>query len=129
MENKSILLIFAVIVVLLIAGVIAGNTIITQDNQTPENDSLNLSINETDNNTTTTEKVTSTKTKTDKKSKDPNIVGESIKENYQQGDGSHYREVQYKDGNIRQYNSKGELIGSTFDSDQDYLKDKYGDMS
>lgn len=49
------------------------------------------------------------------------IVSEEVKYNSQDGGGS-YREVTYKDGGFRQYDTdSGELIGSSYDSDQDKL--------
>ena len=46
------------------------------------------------------------------------IVKEIVKDNSQNGEGS-YKEVTYKDGGFRQYDTKtGELIGSSYDSDQ-----------
>ena len=46
------------------------------------------------------------------------IVNEEIKFNAQNGEG-YYREVTYKDGGFRQYDTEtGELIGSSYDSDQ-----------
>ena len=49
------------------------------------------------------------------------IVKEEVKPNLQQGEGS-YREVTYKDGGFRQYDADtGELIGSSYDSDQGKL--------
>ena len=49
------------------------------------------------------------------------IVNEEVKFNHQNGEGS-YREVTYKDGGFRQYDTEsGELIGSSYDSDQDKL--------
>lgn len=49
------------------------------------------------------------------------IVKEEVKFNAQNGEG-YYREVTYKDGGFRQYDSEsGELIGSSYDSDQDKL--------
>ena len=49
------------------------------------------------------------------------IVNEEIKFNAQNGEG-YYREVTYKDGGFRQYDTEtGELIGSSYDSDQDKL--------
>lgn len=46
------------------------------------------------------------------------VVKEEVKENGQAGGGS-YRQVSYGDGGFRQYDSKtGELIGSSYDSDQ-----------
>ena len=48
-------------------------------------------------------------------------VSEEIKFNAQNGEGS-YREVTYSDGGFRQYDTEsGELIGSSYDSDQDKL--------
>lgn len=54
-------------------------------------------------------------------SSDSNVVSEKVKFNAQMGDG-YYREVTYSDGGMRQYDTEsGELIGSTYDSDQDQL--------
>ena len=47
-----------------------------------------------------------------------NVVSEVIKPNGQNGEGS-YREVKYDDGGFRQFDTKtGELIGSSYESDQ-----------
>ena len=49
------------------------------------------------------------------------IVNEEIKYNYQNG-GGYYREVTYKDGGFRQYDTdSGKLIGSSYESDQSKL--------
>ena len=49
------------------------------------------------------------------------IVKEEVKQNYQNGEGS-YREVTYEDGGFRQYDTQtGELIGSSYESDQSKL--------
>lgn len=49
------------------------------------------------------------------------IVSEEIKSNQQAGSGQ-YREVRYNDGGFRQYDTEtGELIGSSYDSDQKNL--------
>ena len=49
------------------------------------------------------------------------IVSEEIYFNSQQGEG-YYREVTYSDGGFRQFDADtGELIGSSYDSDQDKL--------
>ncbi len=49
------------------------------------------------------------------------IVKEEVKDNKQNGEGQ-YREVTYSDGGFRQYDTKtGDLIGSSYDSDQDNL--------
>lgn len=50
-----------------------------------------------------------------------NIVSEIVKFNDQNGEG-YFREVTYKDGGFRQYdNATGELIGSSYDEDQEKL--------
>ncbi|PWB88055.1 flagellar protein, FliL [Methanobrevibacter thaueri] len=49
------------------------------------------------------------------------IVSEEVKFNAQNGEG-YYREVTYRDGGFRQYDTEtGELIGSSYDSDQGKL--------
>ena len=49
------------------------------------------------------------------------IVSEEVKFNAQNGEG-YYREVTYRDGGFRQYDTEtGKLIGSSYDSDQDKL--------
>ena len=49
------------------------------------------------------------------------IVSEVVKFNYQAGDGW-YREVTYKDRGFRQFdNASAELIGSSYDEDQEKL--------
>ena len=54
-------------------------------------------------------------------SSDDDIVSEEIKFNAQNGEG-HYREVTYRDGGFRQFDvDTGELIGSSYDCDQDKL--------
>ena len=127
MENKNMIILALVAIVLVLAGVIFATSINTPTNDTnSSNDTVNVTLNdtnETNNTTVSTKEASSSK----KSSKSDSIAGESIKENYQAGDGSHYREVQYKDGNIRQYDSSGKLIGSSYDSDQAQLKRDAGD--
>ena len=49
------------------------------------------------------------------------IVSEEVKFNAQNGEG-YYREVTYKDGGFRQYDTEsGDLIGSSYESDQSKL--------
>ena len=49
---------------------------------------------------------------------DSDIVSEVVKFNAQNGEG-YYREVTYKDGGFRQFDiDTGELIGSSYESDQ-----------
>ena len=49
------------------------------------------------------------------------VVKEEVKFNEQNGEG-YYREVTYKDGGFRQFDVEtGELIGSSYESDQSKL--------
>ena len=49
------------------------------------------------------------------------VVSEEVKFNAQNGEG-YYREVTYSDGGFRQYDTEsGDLIGSSYESDQDKL--------
>ena len=49
------------------------------------------------------------------------IISETIKFNSQKGEG-YYRQVEYEDGGFRQFDDEtGELIGSSYKSDQDKL--------
>lgn len=52
---------------------------------------------------------------------DDGILSEIVKFNGQNGEGS-YREVTYKDGGFRQFDTEtGDLIGSSYDEDQEQL--------
>ncbi len=127
MRNLKYVALIAIIVVL--AGIIIGTTLIgNNSNNTTNNtnNTLNESQNTTNNTNTTNTTNTSTKQNTKKKS-GSNIAKQTVKENYQAGDGSHYKEVEYKDGNFRQYDSNGKLIGSSYKSDQAKLKKEAGD--
>ena len=56
------------------------------------------------------------------------IISEVIKFNGQ-NDGGYFREVNYKDGGFRQYdNATGELIGSSYDEDQEQLGNVNGNL-
>ena len=56
------------------------------------------------------------------------IISEVIKFNGQ-NDGGYFREVTYKDGGFRQYdNATGELIGSSYDEDQEQLGNPDGNL-
>ena len=49
------------------------------------------------------------------------IISEEIKFNHQSGEGQ-YREIHYEDGGFRQFDIEtGELIGSSYESDQKNL--------
>lgn len=122
MRNNAIALIL-IIVVIIIAAIGISTTFNNTTNNTTDNnttDNVTLENNTTDNNTTQKTQKTDTSSSS-KSSSGPSIVSTETKENYQAGDGSHYKEVSYSDGNIRQYDSSGKLIGSTYDSDQSKL--------
>lgn len=132
MESKNLIILALAAVVLILAGVIAGMSLNTPTNDTNNttNDTVNVTLNDTnDTNNTTTETNTNTNTKksTSKKSSGSDVVDEYMRENKQAGDGSYYRQVEYRDGNIRQYDNNGKLIGSTYESDQAQLKRDAGD--
>lgn len=62
--------------------------------------------------------VASSESSDSSQSGDSDIVSEEVKFNAQNGEG-YYREVTYKDGGFRQYDTEsGDLIGSSYDSDQ-----------
>jgi hypothetical protein len=63
----------------------------------------------------------SSSSSSDSQSGGSDIVSEIIKSNGQNGEGQ-YREVTYKDGGFRQYDTEsGKLIGSSYQSDQGSL--------
>ncbi|MBR0472661.1 MAG: hypothetical protein IJI98_08220 [Methanosphaera sp.] len=88
--------------------------------------SVNYSLNETSNSTNDTGSVEYSNSMKKSSSSGSEIESEKVKENLQAGDGSYYREVTYKDGNFRQYDTNGKLIGSSYDSDQGKLRELYG---
>jgi hypothetical protein len=56
------------------------------------------------------------------------VSGGGTEYNAQAG-GGYYYQINYKDGNFRQYDTKtGELIGSSFDEDQEKLGNFNGEM-
>ncbi|WP_304125718.1 flagellar protein, FliL [Methanosphaera cuniculi] len=122
MRNNAIALIIIIVVIVIAALGISTTFNNTTNNTTNNNttDNITLENNTTDNTTQTTQ----TAQKTDNggsKSSEPSVVNTETKENYQAADGSHYKEVSYSDGNFRQYDSNGKLIGSSYESDQSKL--------
>lgn len=117
------IIVLGVVIVLAIIGIVAGTTLINSNNDT-DNATVNITNNTTQvNNTTNNTTANTTTTTTTKKSSsdDPDVVSVSDQENLQAGDGSHYKQVEYADGNFRQYSYDGKLIGSSYESDQDQL--------
>lgn len=122
MREKAIITIILAILIIGIITITATTTInFEETNNTTNNTTDNETLNET--NTTeknTTEKATTTKNSNSKTNSDPNIISTEYKQN-DQDDGSYYKEINYKDGNFRQYDTNGKLIGSSYDSDQSKL--------
>ena len=117
-----ILVILAIIVAVLVAGGLMAHQIMNEEGigiQEVGSKIVDKLLNKVNN----VESSESSKTNTEGNiMKDvSDIVNEEIKFNAQNGEG-YYREVTYKDGGFRQFDTEtGELIGSSYDSDQDKL--------
>ena len=132
MDSKNIIIILiALVAVVLVAcvGIFAlgdGNNSSDDSNSIVANSSLNSDSNNSSNvNGSSGSDVNSGSSHV---SSNDNSSEGVWKKNYQQGDGSYYKEVSDSNGDIRQYDTNGKLIGSTHDSDQQYLKDNYGSV-
>lgn len=117
-----ILLVIGIITMLIIVGGVVGysllsNIDVVDDSSSVLNDVKDVVKDEVNN-------VSSTlNTKTNDSTNDGgvNIVKEFVKFNEQNGEG-YYRQVEYSDGNFRQYDVETDkLIGSSYESDQDKL--------
>ncbi len=124
MKNYVIILIGVIIALVIVGGAVAY---VSMENNSSNNDTIQGCIpnitNATNDNSTvvkTTTKTTTTNT-SNNSSSGPEIVEEHIEFNAQQGYG-YFREVTYSDGEFRQFDvDTGELIGSSYASDQDKL--------
>ncbi len=116
MKNAIIVLIGVIIALLIVGGAIALTNTGSDDNQT---DDTNTSVIEDANDTV--KNATFRDDSNSSSDDDVYVVSEEVKFNGQQGEG-YYREVTYSDGGFRQFDvDTGELIGSSYDSDQDKL--------
>ena len=100
--------------------------------QVQSNDNLgSLSIVKNSTSSSSTDKSNNTGTKvisSSSSSSGSGISGGSAEYNGQAG-GGYYYQINYKDGNFRQYDTKtGELIGSSFQEDQEKLGNYNGEM-
>ena len=110
--KNFILVLLGIIVALLIVGGALGYTIMNDAADNSEDSAVEKIVDKVSN-------VASSES-SDNES-DSDIVSEEVKFNAQNGEG-YYREVTYRDGGFRQFdNDTGELIGSSYDSDQDKL--------
>lgn len=124
--KNFILILLAVIVALVVVGGVGAYTVMNHVSDTDDAGSALNEIVDKVSNVASSDKSVSTSSDTvsdDDRSDDSdnNVVSEEVKYNYQ-NDGGYYREVTYKDGGFRQYDTEsGELIGSSYDSDQNHL--------
>ena len=121
MKNSVIILIGVIIAIIIVGGTVMYSSM----NNNNDDNLNNIQIDAADNNTDNVSVDISTDNVSDSSagddSSEPYIVSEEIKYNGQQG-GGYYREVTYSDGEFRQFdNVTVELIGSSYDSDQDKL--------
>ena len=120
MDGNKLLIAIIIIIVVVIGAVSAVFLI---GDSSDDSNSTNITNNMTNNTTINTSSVSNSQNSAsgESSSSDPSVVGESVEFNYQNGEG-YYRQVEYADGNFRQYDvNTGELIGSSFESDQQYL--------
>lgn len=135
MRKNVLYAIIGLIFVVVIIGVVVGTQINMTDNNTTNN-TTNITLNNTtdtnnttdDNSSDTSSQEVSQSSNEKSSSSDSDVVSVSDKENYQAGDGSHYKQVEYADGNMRQYDYDGNLIGSTYESDQKQLGNEHGEL-
>ena len=117
-----ILVILAIIAAVLVAGSVMAHQIMNEEGigiQDLDSKIVDKLLNKVNNVESSESSNTNTEGNIMKDVSD--IVNEEIKFNAQNGEG-YYREVTYKDGGFRQYDTEtGELIGSSYDSDQDKL--------
>ncbi|WP_406534307.1 flagellar protein, FliL [Methanobrevibacter sp.] len=119
MDNLVKILIGAIVALVVIAGAVAALNLMDDgsDDSDISEDVDSSSVEETDD----VKNATLVDDDTDSSDDDSDVVSEEVKFNYQDGYG-YYREVTYKDGGFRQFDTEtGELIGSSYDSDQDKL--------
>ena len=97
--------------------------------QAQSNDNVgSLSIVKNSTSSSTTVKNNSTGSQVSSSSSESGVSGGSTEYNAQDG-GGYFYQINYKDGNFRQYDTKtGELIGSSFSEDQEKLGNYNGEM-
>lgn len=125
--KKSILIVLVVIAAILVLGSAVASQIINDAGIGNDADSniINKIFNKLNNieSSESSNSIKNSNSNSEESFMDTvnDIVKEEVKFNHQNGEG-YYREVTYKDGGFRQYDTEtGELIGSSYDSDQDKL--------
>ena len=127
-STNLIIVLCAIIVILAIIGAIYSTGVLSDNNKdnTTVNVTNNLSndsdVGNIQSNDSDVGNIQSNNDQNQSSSKSDDVVSEEVKYNGQADNGSYYREVTYSDGGFRQYDtSSGELIGSSYDSDQKNL--------
>lgn len=120
MKNFIIILLGIIVALLIVGGAVAytSGIITTDDNGDVDVDTSEVKevVKETVN-----KDLSSDSSSSSDESDDSDILSEEVKFNAQEGSG-YYREVTYKDGGFRQYDTEsGNLIGSSYESDQGSL--------
>ena len=117
-STNLIIVLCAIIVILAIIGAIYSTGVLSDNNK--DNTTVNVTNNLS--NDSDVGNIQSNGGQASSNSKSDNVTSEEVKYNGQADNGSYYREVTYSDGGFRQYDtSSGELIGSSYDSDQKNL--------
>ena len=112
--KSFILILLGIIVALLVVGGAVAYSFMNQSGVNMDEKDSNIMENIKD-------KASSVASLKDSQSDGGDIVSEIIKSNGQNGEGQ-YREVTYGDGGFRQFDvDSGELIGSSYKSDQENL--------
>ena len=117
MDNLVKILLAVIAAIVIIGGTVTAVNLMNNDSNALDDDNGDSSVDDTDD----VKNATFVDDGTDSSDNDSDVVSEEVKFNYQDGEG-YYREVTYKDGGFRQFDvDTGELIGSSYDSDQDKL--------
>lgn len=116
MDNLVKILLGAIIALVVVAGAATAVNLMNNDSNAVD-DNTDSSVEETSDVKT----AVPDEDNSDSSDDESDVVSEEVKFNAQNGEG-YYREVTYKDGGFRQYDVEtDELIGSSYDSDQDKL--------
>lgn len=115
MKTQNLIILAVTILLIALLAYIVFGTQTTPENNTT-NETINLTLNET-NNTTENQTTPKTTTKKQTKTKEPKVISDELQYNYQVDDGSYYRQVEYSDGNFRQIDTNGKIIGSSYKND------------
>lgn len=110
-----IIVLLGIVAALLVIGGVVGHTMLKEvaDNSDGDDSTIGEIVDKVSN--------VASSGSSDDSSSGSDIVSEVVKFNEQNGEG-YYREVTYSDGGFRQYDTEsGDLIGSSYDSDQNQL--------